>query len=132
MPADPLPGDFIIRTYLRNALLTAHDGDSSALDAVVTTATSIGPNERFKLTLTPRNVVTFQTAGGNYLSAAGNIHPGNGDPRRALQAYVTSPDNIPTTQFRLVNPYRRPGHTNLGCQLTDQHSGLGDAKGHGG
>ena len=109
--ADPLPGEFIIRTYLKNTLLTTHDGDSSALDAVVTTATSIGPNERFKLTLTPPNDVMFQTAGGHYLSASGNIHPGNGDPRRALQAYTTS--DLATAHFRLVNPYRQAGHTNI-------------------
>jgi hypothetical protein len=41
--ADPLPGEFIVRTYLKNTLLTAHDGDSDAVDAVVTTATSIDP-----------------------------------------------------------------------------------------
>jgi hypothetical protein len=110
--ADPLPGEFIVRTYLKNTLLTAHDGDSDAVDAVVTTATSIGPYERFNLTLTPRNDVTFQTTGGHYLSASGNIRPGNGDPRRALQAYATSP-NIGTTHFRLVNPYNPPGHTNI-------------------
>jgi hypothetical protein len=110
--ADPLPGEFIVRTYVKNTLLTAHDGDSDAVDAVVTTATSIGPYERFKLTLTPPNDVAFQTAGGHYLSASGNIRPGNGDPRRALQAYATSPD-IGTTHFRLVNPYNPPGHTNI-------------------
>jgi hypothetical protein len=111
--ADILPGEFIVRTYLKNTLLTAHDGGSDALDAVVTTATSIGPYERFKLTLTPPNDVTFQTAGGHYLSASGGIRPGNGDSRRALQAYATSTDNIGTTHFRLVTPYNPPGHTNI-------------------
>ncbi len=111
--AETLPGEFIIRTYVKNTLLTAHDGGPDAVDAVVTTATSIGPNERFKLTLTPPNDVTFQTSGGHYLSAAGNIRPGNGDPRKALQAYATSTDSIGTTHFRLVNPFRRPGHTNI-------------------
>jgi len=111
--AETLPGTFIIRTYVKNTLLTAHDGNSDAANAVITTATSVGPNERFKLTLTPPNDVTFQTSGGHYLSAAGNIRPGNGDPRKALQAYATSTDNIGTTHFKLVNPYRRPGHTNI-------------------
>jgi hypothetical protein len=107
-----LPGEFIVRTYLKNTLWTAHDTDHpDALDAVVTTATSIGPNERFKLTLTPPNDIMFQTAGGHYLSATGNIHPGNGDPRRALQTYTTF--DLATAHFRLVNPYRQAGHTNI-------------------
>ena len=110
--AEQLPGEFIVRTYLKNTLWTAHDTDSSAaLDDVVTTATTIGPNERFKLWLTPPNDVRFQTLGGHFLSASGNIRPGNGDPRMALQTYTTL--DLGTSHFRLVNPYRRAGHTNI-------------------
>jgi len=110
--AELLPGEFIVRTYLKNTLWTAHDTDRpDAPDAVITTATTIGPSERFKLWLTPPNDVRFQTPGGHFLSASGNIRPGNGDPRLALQTYTTN--DLGTSHFRLANPYRQAGHTNI-------------------
>ena len=45
-----LPGEFAIRTYLTNNYLTARDGGRHSIDALVTSATTLGPNEKFKLT----------------------------------------------------------------------------------
>jgi hypothetical protein len=113
--AQTLPGEFIIRTYVKNTLLSAHDAGNDAPNAVITTATSLGStgSEKFKLNSVPGQYTTIQTTGGNYLSASGNVKPGNGDPRMALQAYATSP-SIGTTHFRFHQSILPPhGHINI-------------------
>jgi hypothetical protein len=96
--AADLPGEFIIRNYVKNAPLSAHDARVDEPDAVVTTATSIGPSQRFKLNSVPLNYTTIQTPGGRYLTASADIRPGNGDPRMALQTYDTM--GVGTSHFK--------------------------------
>jgi hypothetical protein len=66
-----LPGEFAIRTYLKNTYLTARDGGRHSIDAVVTAATTLGPNEKFKLTTIQPDYTSIQTPQGNYVSAVG-------------------------------------------------------------
>ena len=66
-----LPGEFAIRTYLTNNYLTARDGGRHSIDAVVTAATTLGPNEKFKLTTIQPDYTTIQTPLGYYVSANG-------------------------------------------------------------
>jgi hypothetical protein len=66
-----LPGEFAIRTYLKNTYLTARDGGRHSFDAVITAATTLGPNEKFKLTTLQPDYTTIQTPQGYYVSAVG-------------------------------------------------------------
>ena len=56
-----LPGEFAIRTGLKNTFLTARDGGRHSIDAVITAATAIGANEKFKLTSFQPDFTTIQT-----------------------------------------------------------------------
>src|SRR5690242_2909856 len=74
LPASPyglLPGEFVIRTYLTNNYLTARDGGRHSIDAVITSATAPGPNEKFKLTKIGPDYTALQTLQGYYVSAVG-------------------------------------------------------------
>ena len=109
-----LPGEFIIRTYLKNTPLSARDAPNVDPDAVTTAASSGAPaaSERFKLNSSPLGYTTIQTRGGRYLTATGGITSGKGDPRLALQAYATT--DVGTSHFRFLMSRRpRPGHTNV-------------------
>ena len=65
-----LPGQFSIRTYLKNNLITAKDGGHHSIDALVTNATSLGPNEKFTIEKAFGPFTTlFKTSGGYYVSA---------------------------------------------------------------
>jgi hypothetical protein len=107
MPNPPafgaLPGDFAIRTYLKNTLLTARDGGHHSIDALMTGATSVGPNERFKMEGFQPDYTILRTAGGFYLTArgAGGIG-GNDDDTQTFQTErtVLADDAL----FRLEGP----------------------------
>lgn len=62
-----LPGEFAIRTYLTNSYLTARDGGRHSIDAVISSATAFGPNEKFKLTTIQPDYTTLQTPSGYYV-----------------------------------------------------------------
>src|SRR5689334_8561016 len=110
--AQGLPGEFIIRTYVKNTLLTAHDAANNEPDAVITTATSPSASARFRLSSIPGQYTTIRTPSGRYLTASGSIRPGNGDPRMALQTYDTI--GVGTSHFRLYLPPEMPhGHINI-------------------
>jgi hypothetical protein len=66
-----LPGEFAIRTYLTNNYLTARDGGRHSIDALVTSATTLGPNEKFKLTTIQPDYTTIQTPLRYFVSAVG-------------------------------------------------------------
>lgn len=66
-----LPGEFALRTYLTNNYLTARDGGRHSIDAVITAATTLGPNEKFKLTTFQPDFAIIQTLQGYYVSAVG-------------------------------------------------------------
>jgi hypothetical protein len=75
-----LPGEFAIRTFLKNTFLTARDGGGHSIDAVVTAATALGPNERFRLATMQPDFTTIETPRGNYVSAVGGGGLGGGFP----------------------------------------------------
>jgi hypothetical protein len=85
-----LPGEFAIRTYLTNNYLTARDGGRHSIDAVVTAATTLGPNEKFKLTTIQPDYTSIQTPQGYYVSAVGEGGR-NFPPGEVLQTERTSP-----------------------------------------
>jgi hypothetical protein len=86
-----LPGEFAIRTYLKNTYLTARDGGRHSIDAVVTAATTLGPNEKFKLTTIQPDYTTIQTPQGYYVSAVGEGGLGGNFPAsQVLQTERTS------------------------------------------
>lgn len=66
-----LPGEFVMRTFLTNNYLTARDGGPHSIDAVITAATALGPNEKFKLITIQPDYTTIQTLQGYYVSAVG-------------------------------------------------------------
>jgi hypothetical protein len=86
-----LPGEFAIRTYLTNNYLTARDGGRHSIDAVITAATTLGPNEKFKLTTIESTHTSIQTLPGNYVSAVGEGGLGGNFPAsQVLQTERTS------------------------------------------
>ena len=105
-PASPyglLPGEFVIRTYLTNNYLTARDGGRHTDDAVITSATTPGPNEKFKLSKIGPNYTAIQTLQGYYVSAANGGGLGaNFDASQVLHTYVTS--LVDSAKFRLIGP----------------------------
>jgi hypothetical protein len=68
-----LPGEFAIHTYSRSTYITAVDGGGRTSGAVNTLSKSIGPYERFKLSLAPQDPrhTFIQTYSGNFLTAVG-------------------------------------------------------------
>ncbi|HJT21148.1 MAG TPA: hypothetical protein VJ746_11795 [Nitrospira sp.] len=100
-PEDPstflvLPGEFAIRTASKKTYLTARDGGHHTIDAVVTAATTPGPDEKFKVAVQPvvtdlnHTLSTIQTARGYYLSIVWGMG-GQYDPSQVVQTEVTSP-----------------------------------------
>ena len=86
-----LPGEFAIRTYLTNNYLTARDGGRHSIDAVITAATTLGPNEKFKLTTFQPDFTIIQTLQGYYVSAVGAGGLGGNFPAsQVLQTERTS------------------------------------------
>ncbi len=68
-----LPGEFTIRTYLKNTPLSARDGGHHSIDAVFTVPSVIGPYQKFKLASVQPDFTTIQTARGYYVSATWRI-----------------------------------------------------------
>jgi hypothetical protein len=99
-----LPGEFALRTTLKNTFLTARDGGHHTIDALITAATAIGPNEKFKLTSFQPDFITLQTPLGFFVSAIGGGGlGGDHDPTQILQTErtVVADDAL----FRLVGPF---------------------------
>lgn len=97
-----LPGDFTIRTYLKNTPLSARDGRHHSIDAVITVPSVIGPYQRFKLASAQPDFTTIQTAGGYYVNATGGYGDGY-DAAQALQTELKSPQND-IALFRVDGP----------------------------
>src|SRR5262245_24332125 len=86
-----LPGEFAIRTYLTNNYLTARDGGRHSIDAVITSATTLGPNEKFRVTTFQPDFAIIQTLQGYYVSAVGAGGLGGNFPAsQVLQTERTS------------------------------------------
>jgi len=94
-----LPGEFAIRT--RDIyFFTARSGGGQSDDAITTSATTVEPNEKFKLTRGSAGFWTIQTLRGYYLSATG----GSSDDLHSLQTDLLH-DQRDNALFRLV-PFR--------------------------
>jgi hypothetical protein len=92
--------------------VTARNGGRQTSDALVTTATTIGPNERFTVEKTISGYFTFQTAGGDYVS----VFDGVTYPPLTTQTVLTAPadstlftvssyDYFPGAQYSLKTYY---------------------------
>jgi hypothetical protein len=98
-----LPGEFAIRTRLKNTFLTARDGGHHTIDALITSATTIGPNEKFRLTSFQPDFITLQTPLGFFVSAIGGGGlGGDHDPTQILQTERTTVAD--DALFRLIGP----------------------------
>ena len=104
-----LPGQFAIRTYLKDTFLTARDGGHHSINAVTTNATGVGNAgfEKFKLTAFQPDFTTIQTIFNNFVSARGG--GGSTDAAEALQTerLVVADDAL----FRFVGPDRNGLYT---------------------
>lgn len=99
-----LPGEFAVRTYLKRTYLTARDGGGHSIDAVVTNATAVGQNEKFKLTSLQPNMTAIQTLNGHYVSAVGGGGLGAGySDQQILQTERISPAD--DCFFTVAGPY---------------------------
>ncbi len=108
-----LPGEFAIRTSLKDTYLTARDGGRHSVDAVITAATTVGPNEKFKLTSFQPNFTTIRTLPGFFVSAVGGGGLGGSfDTTHILQTERTSVAD--DALFRLVGPTDPFGDFSIG------------------
>lgn len=97
--AQQLPGEYAIRTMLKNTYLTARP-NSPRLDPIITSAMAPGPNEKFRLERMQPSYTLFRTSSHHFVSALRGGGLGAGyDPGQVL---VTTP-NAPTDEalFRL-------------------------------
>jgi len=107
VPVQPVygtvPGQFCIRTYLKNNPITARDGGHHSIDALVTNATSIGRNERFTIEKGFGPFTTlFKTSGGYYVSAIGG---GGADTSLDAQTFQTERTEVADdARFMLIGP----------------------------
>jgi len=90
----PLPGQFIIKTYLKGNLITARDGGGHNRDALLTFATTVGPNEKLQLGTLQPDFTTFTTFGGDLVTAVDG-----GGATAAAAAFDTTGRNL--TDFGL-------------------------------
>lgn len=72
-PFGVLPGEFAIRNFLTRTFVTARDGGQHSNDALITSATAIGQNEKFQIERLPPNAAAFRTLRGFYVSAPSNF-----------------------------------------------------------
>ena len=106
-----LPGEFAIRTRLKNTFLTARDGGHHTIDVLITSATTIGPNgQKFRLTSFQPDFITLQTPLGFVVSAIGGGELG-GDhhPTQILQTERTTVAD--DALFRLIGRRRQLLHS---------------------
>ena len=112
VPASPtsvlLPGEFAIRTMAKDTYLTARDGGRHSVDAIITAATTPGPNEKFRLSkIASTNYTTIQTLQAYYVSAVGGGGlGGNVEASRVLQTERTATSFADDALFRLIGPSR--------------------------
>ena len=99
-----LPGEFAIRTYLKDTFLTARDGGRHSINAVTTDATLPGARlfEKFKLTALQPDFTTIQTVFAFFVSALGG--GGSTNAAQVLQTERTAVAD--DALFRFVGPNR--------------------------
>ena len=89
---DPLPGQFAIRTSLAEKFVTARLGGDQSIDALITTAQSVGPTEKFSMEGFLQGQPTqLKTSNGWYITAldGGGIGAGSQD-QSALLTDITN------------------------------------------
>jgi len=95
-----LPGQFMIKTYLKGNLITARDGGGHNRDALITSATTVGPNEKFQLTTSQPSFTIISTAGGDFVTAVDG-----GGATAAAAAFDTTGANLTDfVLFRMAGP----------------------------
>jgi hypothetical protein len=93
-------GQFIIKTYLKGNLITARDGGGHNRDALVTSATTVGPNEIFQLETEQPDFIIFTTSGGDWVAAVDG-----GGATAAAAAFDTTGRNLTDfVLFRIDGP----------------------------
>lgn len=104
-----LPGEFAIRTYLKDTFLTARDGGRHSINAVTTDASGAGARlfEKFKLTALQPDFTTIQTVFAFFVSALGG--GGSTNAAQVLQTERTAVAD--DALFRFVGPYRNGVYT---------------------
>jgi hypothetical protein len=119
-----LPGQVAILT---GGWVSARDGGHHSIDALTTSATSIGPNERFTVEKIGPDYTLFKTRGGYYVSAAGGggWTPANSDTQ-TMQTERTSPASdalfsVHSINGALSNPFTI--QTYYGYYLTAENGG---------
>ncbi len=68
-PPPPLPGEFVIRTMVKQTFITAVDGGGRTTNAIHTDATGIGSWEKFRILSGGSGQYIIQTLKGTYLTA---------------------------------------------------------------
>ena len=98
-----LTGQFLIKTYRGNNLVTARDGGRHSIDALISSATSPGPNEKFVIETGADNFQVFlRTAGNRFVSARNGGGIGDQDDTETFQ---TERDELAgDALFRLTGP----------------------------
>ena len=104
-----LPGEFAIRTYLKDTFLRARDGGQQSINAVTTDATGVGQPgfEKFQLTAFQPDFTAVQTEESFFVSALGG--GGSTNAAQALQTLrlAVADDAL----FRFVGPDRNGLYT---------------------
>src|SRR5262249_49479070 len=90
-----LPGQFMIKTCLKGNPITARDGGEHNRDALITSATTVGPNEKFQLATFQPSFAYFTTSGGDFVTAVDG-----GGATAAAAAFDTTGANL--TDFVLL------------------------------
>jgi len=105
-----LPGTVAISTALGN-YVTARDGGHRSIDALITSATTIGPYEKFTVEKIQPNYTLFKTAGGYYVSAAGSggWSTTNDDTTMQTERTVPADDAL----FSVQSPWNMSGSGQL-------------------
>src|SRR5262245_59421630 len=104
-----LPGEFAIRTYLKDTFLRARDGGGQSINAVTTDATGVGQPgfERFTLTAFQPDFTTIKTFFNSFVSALG----GNGSTNAAQALQTLRLAVADDALFRFVGPDRNGLYT---------------------
>ena len=93
-------GQFIIRTFQGNNFITARDGGHHSIDALITSATTAGQNDKFNFYL-DYPYVCFTTSGQRFVTARSGVNASNQDD----QTFQTETFQlVPTAHFRLLGP----------------------------
>ena len=122
----PFPGQFVISRTSRTTPLTARAGNHSS-NALISNATSIGPNEQFTLDESgPPLGTTLRRSSNFFVSARGNI--GAENDTATFQTEEMLPDN--NAKFTLTGPASNGAWTIGSARRSFRHRGRRRWPGH--